>query len=194
MRDLIAIILAAGKGSRIGMPKWKVEYQGATFLARIIENLLVADVSEIYCVASADSQPKDAKVKIVINPDPRQGMLSSVYYGISEAPESYGYLLFPVDHPLVASATIVALKEAFFAYPKNLRDYEQSKIVFSPVINNKRGHPILISRALAREIRSRYFAIGLKGFLQDTNAHVEEVRVRDEAILRNINTQQDLVF
>jgi CTP:molybdopterin cytidylyltransferase MocA len=110
MSDLTAIILAAGKGSRIGAAKWQLLYQGKTFLDTIVTKLSACGILDILCVVQSTSIPDCNRVKLIINPEPEQEMLSSIYYGVKGAPLSKAYLIFPVDFPLVSKETINSLR------------------------------------------------------------------------------------
>jgi molybdenum cofactor cytidylyltransferase len=182
---IAASILAAGKGARIGMPKWQLLCRGKTFLEIIVDNLFAANIGKVVCVVRADSMPpQDSRMQIAINPEPEQGMLSSVYYGIAAASASYsdvgGYLIMPVDHPLVQVKTLMQLRDVFALNPD---------CVIVPQFNGRRGHPIIIPHELALQITKKDFlGRSLRDFLLCSYANVEHVQVDDCGILQNINT------
>lgn len=188
--NISAIILAAGKGSRIGRPKWQLMHGGETFLEIIAAKVALAlPNAEIICVVSESSVPPSddvSRIKIVINPNPDHGMFSSIYWGIKAAAKSAGYLLMPVDHPFVLTDTLRTLAENFFSNPD---------CVICPTYNEHRGHPIIIPGFLAEKIKEDdlpFSTITLRNFLHGHQAKFCYVNVNDKAVLCNVNTASDL--
>lgn len=174
-----AIILAAGEGKRVGQAKWKLLVDNDhTFLSTIVTKLILAKIHDIVCVARTSSIPVDARIRLAINPKPEYGMFSSIYCGIHEAPLALGYLIFPVDHPYVEVETLTKLVNTFIKYPDQ---------IICPEINNKPGHPIIISRQVAQKITFADYPGGLKKFLSEQEVKFISVEVPDKNILRNVN-------
>ena len=179
MATVAAIILAAGKGSRIGGPKWQLACGDKTFLDTIVDSLAQAGVQKIACVVDSHSMPvPDPRTTLVINPAPEKGMFSSVYCGVLTFTDVEGYLIMPVDHPLVQVVTIQELLAAFADNPE--------KIV-RPVHNNKAGHPVIIPRTAVSNIMDAELDGNFKQFLQDQNPEIHDVVVADSGVLNNIN-------
>ena len=55
--EIAALILAAGKGSRIGKPKWQLTFNGQTFLEIIYTCLEKAGISQKICMVRAAQFP-----------------------------------------------------------------------------------------------------------------------------------------
>jgi molybdenum cofactor cytidylyltransferase len=178
-----AIILAAGKGSRIGQPKWQLPYQSGTFLSSIIAKLQQAHIEQIVCVVSADSVPKIDNVAITINPYPARGMISSIFYGIQAIAKCDGYLIMPVDHPFIESATIEKLYATFLP---------NKNAVIRPKYQEQIGHPIIIPSKIAQLIPLDAYQGGLNQLLKDNNTKVCDIIVADKGVSKNINTKEDL--
>lgn len=195
MNNLKAIILAAGFGTRVGQSKWQLMYKGINFLEIIIQKILAAKISDIICVVNARSIPQNKNCDFVINPNPEDGMLSSIYHGIQHDSHykntAAGYLIFPVDHPLVASSTIVEMKKQFFNIVKK-NGGKQKEFIVTPMTHNTSGHPIIISSTLAKSIAQHDFSLGLKNFLASRKIIIHKITVEDMGILQNINTLSDI--
>ena len=183
MNDLSAIILAAGKGGRIGCPKWQLSYGNGTFLSTIIDKLHQIKISNIVCVASNDSIPNDLRAILAINPTPEQEMISSIYYGVQAANHSGAYLIIPVDHPHFKTATLNKLYEGYQAHNNK---------VIRPRFQNKMGHPIIIPQKLAKLLTENGYTGGLKQFMESHQVKYYDVMVDDAGILKNVNTKADL--
>ena len=187
MEDITAIILAAGKGSRIGTPKLMLEINGESFLSVIINKISSAGIKRIICVINKEvykwSKDNFQQYEIIINPEIEKGMLSSVYYGMKEIKETKGVMVFPVDHPFVEVETI---NELFISFNNN------SDSIIKPRFESKSGHPVIIPFEILKTISEKDFDNGLNDYLIKSNCKETYVNVADKGILKNINTKEDL--
>ncbi|MDZ4122528.1 MAG: NTP transferase domain-containing protein [Candidatus Cloacimonadaceae bacterium] len=165
--DLCAIILAAGKGKRFGQPKIAALFRGKSFLEHILQSLALAGIDS-YHIA------KDL---------PTPDMLSSLRVAVQHvsAMNANGYLVFPVDHPLVHYSTLISLKTAFTQHPD---------AIIRPSFEGKHGHPIIIPAIL--DIFGYEPQGGLAEIIRQSSLPMLSIEVTDEYILRNINTLEDL--
>ena len=127
--DIAVIILAAGQGKRIGMPKWKLKIDDINFLSIICNKLKEVGFKNIYCTYRENSLPDYPNIKYIINKTPEYGMISSIYYGIKRASKYSGYLIWPVDHPFSSVQTLSILCKEFLNKQNMIR----------PVYNNRGG-------------------------------------------------------
>lgn len=183
-----AIILAAGSGSRIGTPKYRLPLGDSTFLQSIVAQAVRLEISPIVCVvASAErdlvaAQSGDS-VRLVVNEKPERGMLSSVIEGLRHMGESSGALVMPVDHPYVSDATVSALISRISLHPDH---------VIKPVFRGRGGHPVLIPAAAFQIVLEADPTSSLREVIARRGIQVEPLAVDDEGVLRNINLPGDL--
>ncbi len=188
VRELAAIILAAGYSSRMSGFKPLLPFGDSTVIETaisIFRNAGIADINVVAGHRADELRPllERAQVRCIVNPEYSSGMYSSVLAGIKALrPGIRGFFLLPVDIPLVSSRTIQLLAEA----------YEKlgPRIIY-PVYNKERGHPPLIPSALCAEMISWQGEGGLKSMLERYEAYAVEVEVQDEGILLDIDTPQD---
>lgn len=151
---IAGIILAAGDSRRMGSPKALLQYQGETFVARLVR-IFSKFCSPVIVVAGkhADQIRAAVNAQVVVNPDPSRGQLSSlqtalVHVGQAVAfqpPVSPGFpnfLFTPVDCPTFTESTVLALLDAF--------RITQAPLTI-PKYSAKRGHPVLVKGSLAAE-------------------------------------------
>src|SRR5262245_19805176 len=116
-----AIVLAAGKSTRMGRPKAALPLPGGdTFLSRIVRTFHAAGVDDVVVVlgheaaaiAEACAQ-EPAQARYVVNPEYEQGQFSSLLKGLNavDRPGVTGVLLTLVDVPLVTADTVRAVLE-----------------------------------------------------------------------------------
>lgn len=142
---LAAVILAAGASSRMGgFPKALLTHEGETFVARLVR-LFAAQCGKVVVVLGYSSDTVRLAVPetalVVVNPDPSRGMLSSLQCGLAETADADAVLFMPVDCPAIRASTIAALCGV-----------EKQSPVVIPRYQEKRGHPVRISSAIAQEI------------------------------------------
>lgn len=181
--NLAAVILAAGEGRRIGMPKWQLEYDGKTFLKIIAEKLKISLIDNIICVKRAAFDIKLEGMLYVDNLTPEFGMISSLFYAVQSYPIFDGYLILPVDHPFIESSTILDIEYGFKLNPTK---------VIRPTFNSIPGHPIVIPNFIAAHLKSPDYNGGLRQLIKDLKAEILNIDVNDPNILRNVNFSSDL--
>ncbi|HVR72193.1 MAG TPA: nucleotidyltransferase family protein [Vicinamibacteria bacterium] len=137
---IVAVVLAAGAGRRMGGPKALLRIGAESFLARAAALLARPDVSEVVAVLGHDAPRVRAEaglppfLTVIVNPAPDQGgMLGSVQKGLdaAEARGAGAVLLHPVDHPLTAPETVDAVVAALRAGAR----------IAVPSWDGRRGHP-----------------------------------------------------
>ncbi len=148
--SIAAIILAAGESSRMGTPKALLHFQGRTFLGGLIAKLQ-NHCDPIIVVLGHNPEPIRAATpcaaRFVLNPDYRQGMLTSLQCGLEAVPETSTHVIFTlVDHPNPANETIAAVCGAGFSRPS-----PEAPVVI-PRYRAKKGHPVRLSRAVMDEL------------------------------------------
>jgi molybdenum cofactor cytidylyltransferase len=143
---IAGIILAAGASSRMGTPKALLDYRGETFLDRLIR-VLGAVCDPVIVVLGYHADEIRARVngaRLVVNPDPSRGQLSSLKTGLAEVPvDAEGFLFMPVDCPSAELSTVERIVEAFLSTAKPL--------LVIPRHEGQRGHPVCARRELITE-------------------------------------------
>jgi molybdenum cofactor cytidylyltransferase len=185
-----AIILAAGASRRMGSPKPLLPLGSGTFLTAIVDTLHQADIEKVLLVLGADVAAIRPTLSwfhgsIVLNRGWERGPLSSIITGLDALAQTSpsGVLVWPVDHPLVSTATIRALIDAF--------ERTRQPIVV-PTLHTRRGHPTLFGASLFPDLRSAPPDKGAREVLRKHPGSVCEVPVEDEGITLNIDTPEDL--
>jgi molybdenum cofactor cytidylyltransferase len=185
---LSAILLAAGESKRMGEPKQLMPLGSSTLVGQAIDNLLNASVDETIVVVGHRAEEitkaiATKPVKIMLNPNYRQGMSTSIIAGlILVDPKSQAVMLALGDQPLVASQTINQMIEAF---------NNQNKGIAVPTHKGKRGHPIIFAIRYKPELMELEGDIGGREILQRHPEDILEVAVDSESVITDINTQED---
>lgn len=181
---IAAVVLAAGRGSRMGGSKASVAVAGRTFLDRVLETLDEAGVDVVRVVVGAGApHPAAGSGRRVVNPDPDRGMLSSVRCGIRALPPGAdAVLLWPVDHPRVTAATVTALLAAHRS---------TGAPIVVPAFRGARGHPVLFDRRVFSELLSAPDDRGARAVVRRHGDRLE-LAVEDAGVVDDIDTPDDL--
>ena len=191
-RMIPAIVLAAGKSSRMGRPKAMLPLDGDTFLTRIVRTFADAGVEDVVVVVGHDADAIVASfaavdgvaARFVDNPDYEQGQLSSLLTGLRlvDRPGVVAVLMTLVDVPLVSAATIRAVVDRYRA--------TRAPIV-RPVDGNRHGHPILIDRSLFDALRHADPSAGAKPIIRANVSPAGDVIVDDAGAFADADTPED---
>ncbi len=172
----------------MGRPKALLTADGQTFLARIIRSMRAAGVSAITVVVAPEAplvaeEARSHGARVVVNPRPERGQLSSFQVGVSALAESTSSALVAlVDHPLVAVETYRAVAEA-------VEESENRFVV--PTFHGRRGHPLGMGRRWFGELRTIPEGDGVRWLLHRNPAAVTELAVDDPRVLLDVDTPED---
>jgi CTP:molybdopterin cytidylyltransferase MocA len=170
---VVAIVLAAGEGRRMGGPKALLRLGERTFLAHACGLLARPGVDSVVAVLGAEAERVrggaglPAGVTVVVNERWREGMLSSVWRGLdaAEAAAADAVLLHLVDHPLVEAATVDRVIHAL----------RSSAAIAVPTWKGRRGHPGGFHRSVFPELRAAPPDRGARAVLAADPARVVHV-------------------
>jgi molybdenum cofactor cytidylyltransferase len=188
MGDIWAIILAAGESKRMGFPKMLLEFNGRTMIENVIANVTDSRVNHIMVVLGAAREEIIARIgKLNINhcfnESYKNGMLSSVQCGFRNLTFDYkAVLVFQGDQPLITAKAIDTVIDAYLSSDKGL---------VIPVYKNKRGHPLLIDKKYANEIKNISSSESLHSLSDKFSTDVLEVETSESGILRDFDTYDE---
>ncbi len=187
---IVAVVLSGGESSRMGQPKALLPFGKKTFIEQIVSRLQETKVAKILLVLghhAAEIKPKIAHLalEVLINNDYKQGQLSSLKVALRhiEAQETVdGALVHLVDHPFLSPFLVDEMIKRF---------YESKKLIVLPRYHGRRGHPVLFSRKLFKELIDAPLDQGAKAVV---HAHLEEtleIETEDEGVMVDIDTPED---
>ena len=188
MKEIWAIILAAGSSTRMKMQKLLLPFKGKTMIETVIENAVSIAGKNIMVVLGSNREAISEKiehlrVKHTVNKNYQNGMLSSAICGIQALPETAGaFLIFLGDQPQIPSSVAKFVIEAW---------KKSGKSIIVPVYKNRRGHPVLIETRFIPEIEKLDQNRGLKQLLEKYPNEVYEVNCYLPEILRDIDTPEE---
>ena len=190
-RNVTAIVLAAGRSTRMGGPNKLLAELGGKKLVRIVtEQALASRASGVIVVtghqaAEVEKSLHGLKVKFVRNPDFAAGLASSVKSGIAAVPDNAdGVVVCLGDMPLIDARLIDRLIDAFAP--------DRGNLIAVPVSDGKRGNPVLWSRRFFKELMTLDGDVGARHLIAKHSEAVAEVSVEGHGAFLDIDTPQAL--
>ena len=184
-----AVVLAAGKSTRMGQPKQLLLWNGKPLLEHALANLRNVKLNEIVVVVGcgADAVRKQVDlhdIKVVENRDYELGMGRSLGVGVSAVAEATdAALIVLADQPFVRPET----------YRQLIGQYRQSDAqVIIPTYRGFRGNPVLLDRAVFSEVMALNGDVGCRAIFGKHSDGITKVAVDDIGILLDIDTHDDL--
>ena len=187
-----AIVLAAGKSTRMGRPKAMLPLEGGdTFLTRIVRTFLDAEIDDVVVVVGADANvivngfaASGLAARFVENPEFERGQLSSLLAGLRvvDRPGLAATLVTLVDVPFVSPATVRAVVDRY---------RRTHAPVVRPVSGARHGHPVLIDRSLFDSIRAAEPSAGAKEVVRAHASSTGDVEVDDDGAFADIDTPEE---
>lgn len=186
-----AVVLAAGRSTRMGGPnKMLAELGGKPLVRMVAEQALASKASPVIVVTGhqADDVEKALKglnVTFVRNPDFASGLASSVKTGIGAVPtDAAGAMVCLGDMPLIDARLIDKLIGAFSP--------ERGSLIVVPTCDGRRGNPVLWSRRFFGELMGLSGDIGGRHLVDHHSEAVVEVPVDGDGAFLDIDTPQVL--
>lgn len=187
--NIAAIVLAAGRSTRMGSNKLIADVGGKPMVRRVAEAALLSAASPVLVVtghheADVRIALTGLDVTFVHNPDYAQGLSTSLKAGIAASPASVaGAMVLLGDMPQIAPDHLDQLIAAFRA---------GAGIVIVPVHAGKRGNPVLWPRAFFPAMLALEGDAGARRLLAANTACVREVDLGTDAIFLDVDTAEAL--
>jgi molybdenum cofactor cytidylyltransferase len=185
-----ALLLAAGKGERMGKVKQLLSLGEKRMIEAALQNLQTSRCDEIIVVlgfAADEIRPLvegKERVKVVINPRFAEGMSTSIQKGLREIdPRATGILIALADQPFIPPEVIDTLIEGF---------QRGARGIVLPAYEGKRGHPVILDRnKYEGELLALQGDVGGKEIVGDHPEDVLEVAVASKGVLMDIDAPED---
>ena len=187
---IAALLLAAGKSSRMGENKMLVEIDGRPMVARTAQRLLSSRARPIVAVLGNMADEVDAAlgklpVERVLNPDFAEGLATSLTRGLAALPEDIdGVVVCLGDMPLIAGRDIDRLIAAFNPL--------EGRAIVVPTRRGRRGNPILWSHQFFAEMLALKGDQGARKLIEEHADLVAEIEMDSDAIFIDIDTPEAL--
>lgn len=187
VRRVAAVVLAAGRSSRMGGPNKLLEdVHGVPLVRRTVEAVLASPARPVIVVtghqeAAVRAALAGLDVRFATNPDFAAGLSTSLRAGLAAVPaEADGALVCLGDMPLVRAGVLERLVAAF--------NPVEGRAIVVPVSAGRRGNPVLWDRAFFAEMAAVAGDAGAKHLIGANADRLCEVESPDTGVLTDIDT------
>jgi len=185
VKSCSAILLAAGRSSRMGAFKPLLPFGNKTVIECCIDSLREGGVETIVVVLghrADDLRKKLTGVNFALNPDPDSEMGASIATGVRElSVDAEATLIALADHPAVHATVVTTVIETWT---------HGARIVI-PTWQGRGGHPVLIDLSFRPELLNLSESGGLRAFFEAHRESVRRVPVNSPFIARDMDTWDD---
>ena len=185
MSQVAAILLAAGRSSRMGAFKPLLPFGNKTVIQCCIDYLHDGGVDEIVVVLghrAEDIRQQVSGVEFALNPNPDSPMGMSIAAGARVLPETaQATLIALVDHPAVPPPVVSTL----------LDSWKRGARLVIPTWQGRGGHPALVDLGFKAELLELPESGGLRAFFETHRNEVTRVPVDSPFIARDMDTWDD---
>jgi molybdenum cofactor cytidylyltransferase len=185
---IAAIILAAGRSSRMGRNKLLLDLDGKPILCHAVDQALGAGLSEIVVVSGHQASKVRAAlgerpVKVIEAREHRLGMSASLKAGIRALhPKTEAVLVMLGDMPQVSAPLIQRLIAAYNPL--------EGRSIVVPTVDGKRGNPVLFDRRYFQEMLALEGDVGARHLIGAHDDQVAELAVDDAAVFTDVDTPE----
>jgi len=183
-----ALVLAAGRSSRMGTNKLLIEIDGMALISRAVEAALAARAASVTVVVGHDAPAIRARlaglpVAIVENPSYATGLSSSLRAGLAALPADMdGVLVCLADMPAIGAPLLDRMIDAF--------DPLQGREIVVPMRQGRRGNPVLWGRRFWPELARLTGDAGARHLIGADPEYLVELDCDDDAVLTDLDTPE----
>jgi len=189
--DITIVILAAGKGSRMGNIKQLLPYKDSNLLQHVIYQALNSKGSRVYCVLGANANiilktVIGEQVTFIRNPNWESGLSSSIVVAVNHFKNLEKFpsavLVMLADQPNVGSNFINKLIDLY--------QINENQIIAS-AYGNKNGVPAIFPNLYFEDLLNLKGDKGARLFLKSNQENVLAITPEYLEILNDIDSQED---
>jgi len=190
IKDVSAILLAAGRSRRMGAFKPLLPFGRQTVVEACIEHLLDGGVGSVVVVVghrAGEMRERLSRLPVVLAVNDEEGseMSASIARGVERLPEAAGATLVALcDQPMIPPAVVSLLIEEW---------RRTGAPLLAPEFEGRGGHPVLVDLRFREELRRLDPARGLRSLFDAHRAEARRVAVASPFVARDMDTWQDYV-
>jgi molybdenum cofactor cytidylyltransferase len=186
-QPIVAILLAAGAGTRFGGDKLLHPLDDGVAIAAHAARRLMAAHVEVFAVVRPGDFPladmlEQEGCHVLMCPDASHGMGHSLAHGVASAREAGGWIVALADMPRIRAATITQLVQAI----------SDGALIAAPRYRGERGHPVAFSRALRHELLALSGDTGARAVLQRHSDDIVLIDSDDAGVLLDVDRRADV--
>jgi molybdenum cofactor cytidylyltransferase len=186
---VVAVVLAAGKSTRMGAHKMLADFAGRPLLRVAVENVLESSVDEVVLVTGHGAADCEAallglKVRFVHNPEYATGLASSLRVGVAAVGSADAVVVCLGDMPRVSGSVVDQLIAAF--------NPDEHRSIVLPIFEGKIGNPVLWGAEHFPRLLNLSGDNGARRLITEIRSEATEVEIDNSGVLIDVDTSDDL--
>lgn len=195
------VVLAAGMSTRMGRNKLLLNFRDKPLVVHAVDTLLASKVDEIIVVLGHESEKvwdqleayasqvsdgaEASRVRLVKNPDYRDGLSTSVRAGVQAvSAEAGAIMIYLADQPLIEPGDVDRIIAAFAAAKA------ENKAIVVPFFKGERGNPVILDATLRDSILGILGDVGCKGVIKRYPEQVYAIEMENDHVVRDVDDVQ----
>jgi molybdenum cofactor cytidylyltransferase len=188
LKNIAAILLAAGSGSRFGGEKLLHPLEdGVAIAAHAARNLLAVTPDVVAVVRWGDFPLYDMLeqegCQVTMFQGAARGMGASLAHGVGQVRGADGWVIALADMPRISPDT----------HRRVIAALEEGALVAAPVCKGERGHPVGFGAALRDELLALDGDQGARAVLERHRSAVKLIECNDPGIFYDVDRKADLL-
>jgi molybdenum cofactor cytidylyltransferase len=187
---IAALVLAAGRASRMGENKLLIEAEGKSLVERAVDAALGSRAADVLVVlgheaAAVRRRLGDRSVEFVENPDYAEGLSTSLRAGVAAlGADCDGILVCLADMPDVGPGLLDRMIAAYAPV--------EGREIVVPTRAGRRGNPVLWGRRFLPALLETSGDTGARHLIGENAEFVAEIPCEDDSVLTDLDTQEAL--
>ncbi|HCL89881.1 MAG TPA: hypothetical protein DHW70_00915 [Candidatus Atribacteria bacterium] len=186
---IYGIILAAGEGKRMGKVKLTLPLGDKQLIEWVLQAAKLTPLDKYFLVV----RPEDKEIiktgkkwgaEIVLNPEYKSGMSTSIRKALSQIPSEdvEGFFIILGDQPLINPSILFKMLLAFTPGKKE---------IVVPFYKDKQGNPVLFDSYWKDELMKLSGDVGGRVLIKAHPERIKRFKISDESILLDIDREED---
>lgn len=178
-QSVTAVLLAAGRSSRMGANKLFATFDGVALLRRSVETALGSVATPVVVVLGHMAEEASGlldglDVATVVNEDYASGLASSLKMGLDAVgPDVAGAMVLLADMPALTTGDLDILIGAFRK--------AEGRAVVRATVGGRRGNPVILPRNAFAAVRNLSGDIGARRIVEELELPIIDVEIGEAA-------------
>jgi molybdenum cofactor cytidylyltransferase len=187
---VVAIVLAAGKSTRMGLNKMLADFKGVPMVRATVSRVLQSSVDDVVVVTGHEQVGVEAalaglNVRFIHNPYFADGLSTSLRQGLKAAAENaHAVVVCLADMPLIEPGVIDRLIAAF--------NPTENRTIVVPTHKGQFGNPVLWGKTHFMALMALEGDRGARAMIDQFKTDAMEIDVGTDAVLRDADTPDAL--
>ncbi|PKP55239.1 hypothetical protein CVT91_16195 [Candidatus Atribacteria bacterium HGW-Atribacteria-1] len=186
---IYGIILAAGEGKRMGKVKLTLPLGDKKLIEWVLQVAKLTPLDKFLLVVRPEDKEiidigKNWGAEIVLNPEYKSGMSTSIRKALSQIPSEdvEGFFIILGDQPLINPSILYKMLLSFTPGKKE---------IVVPFYKDKQGNPVLFDGYWKEELMSLTGDIGGRVLIKAHPENIKRVKLSNESVLLDVDREED---